>query len=194
MKWKLFFFMDCVHCKHCLVLNQMWSLSPRNSLVIEESNHVYLVWLHVGRTWSAGGFLLIAGLYIMGTFMCSFWLRNVWRTRRCFCFLKSPFFPGFVSVTPPFQAWKSFCLPSAETNIADTRKQWGATANCWRCGVIADHSSTCMGIIPCFSMSFSEMRLEGWLSMPVRNNTKRFGWEKKVPTKFFCYVVNIKVW
>ncbi|XP_062378079.1 rho-associated protein kinase 2 isoform X2 [Sardina pilchardus] len=27
--------------------------------------------------------------------------------------------------------------------------------------------------------SFAETRLEGWLSMPVRNNTKRFGWEKK---------------
>uniref|UniRef100_A0AAY4A7J1 non-specific serine/threonine protein kinase n=1 Tax=Denticeps clupeoides TaxID=299321 RepID=A0AAY4A7J1_9TELE len=26
---------------------------------------------------------------------------------------------------------------------------------------------------------YSEMRLEGWLSLPVRNNTKRFGWEKK---------------
>ncbi|XP_028852695.1 rho-associated protein kinase 2 isoform X4 [Denticeps clupeoides] len=25
----------------------------------------------------------------------------------------------------------------------------------------------------------AEMRLEGWLSLPVRNNTKRFGWEKK---------------
>uniref|UniRef100_A0A671XVV2 Rho-associated protein kinase 2 n=1 Tax=Sparus aurata TaxID=8175 RepID=A0A671XVV2_SPAAU len=24
-----------------------------------------------------------------------------------------------------------------------------------------------------------EMRLEGWLSLPVRNNTKKFGWEKK---------------
>ncbi|XP_048126881.1 rho-associated protein kinase 2 [Alosa alosa] len=27
--------------------------------------------------------------------------------------------------------------------------------------------------------TFAETRLEGWLSMPVRNNTKRFGWEKK---------------
>uniref|UniRef100_A0AAY4A898 non-specific serine/threonine protein kinase n=1 Tax=Denticeps clupeoides TaxID=299321 RepID=A0AAY4A898_9TELE len=27
--------------------------------------------------------------------------------------------------------------------------------------------------------SIAEMRLEGWLSLPVRNNTKRFGWEKK---------------
>uniref|UniRef100_A0A671XT85 non-specific serine/threonine protein kinase n=1 Tax=Sparus aurata TaxID=8175 RepID=A0A671XT85_SPAAU len=25
----------------------------------------------------------------------------------------------------------------------------------------------------------TEMRLEGWLSLPVRNNTKKFGWEKK---------------
>uniref|UniRef100_A0A8C1QHC0 Rho-associated protein kinase 2 n=1 Tax=Cyprinus carpio TaxID=7962 RepID=A0A8C1QHC0_CYPCA len=27
--------------------------------------------------------------------------------------------------------------------------------------------------------SLSESRLEGWLSLPVRNNTKRFGWERK---------------
>ncbi|XP_056094635.1 rho-associated protein kinase 2 isoform X3 [Rhinichthys klamathensis goyatoka] len=27
--------------------------------------------------------------------------------------------------------------------------------------------------------SLPEIRLEGWLSIPVRNNTKRFGWEKK---------------
>ncbi|TMS21422.1 Rho-associated protein kinase 2 [Larimichthys crocea] len=27
--------------------------------------------------------------------------------------------------------------------------------------------------------AFTEMRLEGWLSLPVRNNTKKFGWEKK---------------
>ncbi|XP_067278312.1 rho-associated protein kinase 2 isoform X3 [Pseudorasbora parva] len=27
--------------------------------------------------------------------------------------------------------------------------------------------------------SLSETRLEGWLSLPVRNNTKRFGWERK---------------
>ncbi|XP_031436747.1 rho-associated protein kinase 2 isoform X3 [Clupea harengus] len=33
-----------------------------------------------------------------------------------------------------------------------------------------DHSS---------SNSDKESRLEGWLSMPVRNNTKRFGWERK---------------
>lgn len=26
----------------------------------------------------------------------------------------------------------------------------------------------------------TETRLEGWLSLPVRNNTKRFGWERKV--------------
>ncbi|KAK9533314.1 hypothetical protein VZT92_008438 [Zoarces viviparus] len=26
---------------------------------------------------------------------------------------------------------------------------------------------------------YTEMRLEGWLSLPVRNNTKKFGWEKK---------------
>lgn len=30
------------------------------------------------------------------------------------------------------------------------------------------------------SFSHSETRLEGWLSLPVRNNTKKFGWEKKV--------------
>uniref|UniRef100_A0AAQ4S1U0 non-specific serine/threonine protein kinase n=1 Tax=Gasterosteus aculeatus aculeatus TaxID=481459 RepID=A0AAQ4S1U0_GASAC len=29
------------------------------------------------------------------------------------------------------------------------------------------------------SFSRSEMRLEGWLSLPVRNNTKKFGWERK---------------
>uniref|UniRef100_A0A8C5X9H4 Rho-associated protein kinase 2 n=1 Tax=Malurus cyaneus samueli TaxID=2593467 RepID=A0A8C5X9H4_9PASS len=29
------------------------------------------------------------------------------------------------------------------------------------------------------NISFSESRLEGWLSMPVRNNTKKFGWVKK---------------
>uniref|UniRef100_A0A8C8JJR8 non-specific serine/threonine protein kinase n=1 Tax=Oncorhynchus tshawytscha TaxID=74940 RepID=A0A8C8JJR8_ONCTS len=28
-------------------------------------------------------------------------------------------------------------------------------------------------------LSLSEMRLEGWLSLPVRNNTKKFGWERK---------------
>ncbi|XP_031436746.1 rho-associated protein kinase 2 isoform X2 [Clupea harengus] len=27
--------------------------------------------------------------------------------------------------------------------------------------------------------AYTESRLEGWLSMPVRNNTKRFGWERK---------------
>uniref|UniRef100_A0A3Q0RV41 Rho-associated protein kinase 2 n=1 Tax=Amphilophus citrinellus TaxID=61819 RepID=A0A3Q0RV41_AMPCI len=27
--------------------------------------------------------------------------------------------------------------------------------------------------------AYTEMRLEGWLSLPVRNNTKKFGWEKK---------------
>ncbi|XP_046874244.1 rho-associated protein kinase 2 isoform X2 [Hypomesus transpacificus] len=27
--------------------------------------------------------------------------------------------------------------------------------------------------------SYAETRLEGWLSLPVRNNTKKFGWEKK---------------
>uniref|UniRef100_A0A3Q2YWI6 non-specific serine/threonine protein kinase n=1 Tax=Hippocampus comes TaxID=109280 RepID=A0A3Q2YWI6_HIPCM len=27
--------------------------------------------------------------------------------------------------------------------------------------------------------AFTETRLEGWLSLPVRNNTKKFGWEKK---------------
>ncbi|KAL2099189.1 hypothetical protein ACEWY4_005669 [Coilia grayii] len=27
--------------------------------------------------------------------------------------------------------------------------------------------------------TYTETRLEGWLSMPVRNNTKRFGWERK---------------
>uniref|UniRef100_A0A669E4Y2 Rho-associated protein kinase 2 n=1 Tax=Oreochromis niloticus TaxID=8128 RepID=A0A669E4Y2_ORENI len=26
---------------------------------------------------------------------------------------------------------------------------------------------------------YEEMRLEGWLSLPVRNNTKKFGWERK---------------
>ncbi|XP_037342104.2 rho-associated protein kinase 2 isoform X1 [Pungitius pungitius] len=26
---------------------------------------------------------------------------------------------------------------------------------------------------------YTEMRLEGWLSLPVRNNTKKFGWERK---------------
>lgn len=34
-------------------------------------------------------------------------------------------------------------------------------------------------IFKTFSVS-SETRLEGWLSLPVRNNTKKFGWEKKV--------------
>lgn len=33
------------------------------------------------------------------------------------------------------------------------------------------------------STLLSEMRLEGWLSLPVRNNTKKFGWEKKVRRK-----------
>ncbi|XP_006799438.1 rho-associated protein kinase 2 [Neolamprologus brichardi] len=27
--------------------------------------------------------------------------------------------------------------------------------------------------------AYTEMRLEGWLSLPVRNNTKKFGWERK---------------
>uniref|UniRef100_A0A8C2XLP9 Rho-associated protein kinase n=1 Tax=Cyclopterus lumpus TaxID=8103 RepID=A0A8C2XLP9_CYCLU len=27
--------------------------------------------------------------------------------------------------------------------------------------------------------AYTEIRLEGWLSLPVRNNTKKFGWEKK---------------
>ncbi|XP_068437169.1 rho-associated protein kinase 2 isoform X3 [Clinocottus analis] len=27
--------------------------------------------------------------------------------------------------------------------------------------------------------AYGEIRLEGWLSLPVRNNTKKFGWEKK---------------
>lgn len=27
--------------------------------------------------------------------------------------------------------------------------------------------------------AYTETRLEGWLSLPVRNNTKKFGWEKK---------------
>uniref|UniRef100_A0A8C1T761 Rho-associated protein kinase 2 n=1 Tax=Cyprinus carpio TaxID=7962 RepID=A0A8C1T761_CYPCA len=30
-----------------------------------------------------------------------------------------------------------------------------------------------------FSVCCTESRLEGWLSLPVRNNTKRFGWERK---------------
>lgn len=30
------------------------------------------------------------------------------------------------------------------------------------------------------SLSRLESRLEGWLSLPVRNNTKKFGWVKKV--------------
>jgi Rho-associated protein kinase 2 len=29
-----------------------------------------------------------------------------------------------------------------------------------------------------------ESRLEGWLSLPVRNNTKKFGWVKKVIDTF----------
>lgn len=29
-----------------------------------------------------------------------------------------------------------------------------------------------------------ESRLEGWLSLPVRNNTKKFGWVKKVISAF----------
>lgn len=37
-------------------------------------------------------------------------------------------------------------------------------------------------IITSVSLCHSEMRLEGWLSLPVRNNTKKFGWEKKVKT------------
>uniref|UniRef100_A0A8C7YL52 non-specific serine/threonine protein kinase n=1 Tax=Oryzias sinensis TaxID=183150 RepID=A0A8C7YL52_9TELE len=28
--------------------------------------------------------------------------------------------------------------------------------------------------------AYTETRLEGWLSLPVRNNTKKFGWERKV--------------
>uniref|UniRef100_A0A3P8XSC2 Rho-associated protein kinase 2 n=1 Tax=Esox lucius TaxID=8010 RepID=A0A3P8XSC2_ESOLU len=34
---------------------------------------------------------------------------------------------------------------------------------------------------PDFDMddAYTEMRLEGWLSLPVRNNTKKFGWERK---------------
>lgn len=31
-----------------------------------------------------------------------------------------------------------------------------------------------------FLCLFIESRLEGWLSLPVRNNTKKFGWVKKV--------------
>lgn len=33
---------------------------------------------------------------------------------------------------------------------------------------------------------FTESRLEGWLSLPVRNNTKKFGWVKKVISTFEC--------
>uniref|UniRef100_A0AAQ4Q1Z3 Rho-associated protein kinase 2 n=1 Tax=Gasterosteus aculeatus aculeatus TaxID=481459 RepID=A0AAQ4Q1Z3_GASAC len=42
-----------------------------------------------------------------------------------------------------------------------------------------DSASVCSG--PEFDTddAFTEMRLEGWLSLPVRNNTKKFGWERK---------------
>ncbi|KAM4625308.1 rho-associated protein kinase 2 isoform 2-T2 [Polymixia lowei] len=42
-----------------------------------------------------------------------------------------------------------------------------------------DSASVCSG--PEFDTddAFTETRLEGWLSLPVRNNTKKFGWEKK---------------
>ena len=40
----------------------------------------------------------------------------------------------------------------------------------------------------------SESRLEGWLSLPVRNNTKKFGWVKKVrkPHLWSCFICNLK--
>ncbi|XP_042357331.1 rho-associated protein kinase 2 isoform X1 [Plectropomus leopardus] len=42
-----------------------------------------------------------------------------------------------------------------------------------------DSASVCSG--PEFDAddAYTETRLEGWLSLPVRNNTKKFGWEKK---------------
>lgn len=115
-------------------------------------------------------------------FMCSFWFCNVWRTRHCFCFLKTPFFPGFVSVALLSQARKSVCLPSAESEHCGHQETMGSycqplgrCCNCRAQLVLAWESN------PNLSVSVSETRLEGWLSMPVRNNTKRFGWEKKVP-------------
>uniref|UniRef100_A0AAY4A823 non-specific serine/threonine protein kinase n=1 Tax=Denticeps clupeoides TaxID=299321 RepID=A0AAY4A823_9TELE len=40
-------------------------------------------------------------------------------------------------------------------------------------------NSSCLVVTFFGDCSIAEMRLEGWLSLPVRNNTKRFGWEKK---------------
>ncbi|KAM9777890.1 rho-associated protein kinase 2 [Neosynchiropus ocellatus] len=42
-----------------------------------------------------------------------------------------------------------------------------------------DSASVCSGPELDAEDAFTEMRLEGWLSLPVRNNTKKFGWERK---------------
>ncbi|KAJ8289497.1 hypothetical protein GJAV_G00002010 [Gymnothorax javanicus] len=42
-----------------------------------------------------------------------------------------------------------------------------------------DSASVSSGPDPDTDDAFPETRLEGWLSLPVRNNNKRFGWERK---------------
>ncbi|KAJ8333083.1 hypothetical protein SKAU_G00419790 [Synaphobranchus kaupii] len=42
-----------------------------------------------------------------------------------------------------------------------------------------DSASVSSGLDPDTDDAYPETRLEGWLSLPVRNNNKRFGWEKK---------------
>lgn len=45
---------------------------------------------------------------------------------------------------------------------------------------------------------FVESRLEGWLSLPARNNTKKFGWVKKVIDTLeyepFVFVLTPVIW
>uniref|UniRef100_A0A671LU78 Rho-associated protein kinase 2 n=1 Tax=Sinocyclocheilus anshuiensis TaxID=1608454 RepID=A0A671LU78_9TELE len=45
---------------------------------------------------------------------------------------------------------------------------------------INDMQATCVDLMLSLDRLFSDVtRLEGWLSLPVRNNNKRFGWERK---------------
>ena len=186
----ILFSVDLVYCKQYLVVNQMWSLSDKPPCFWG----ILIMFTECGYTLDVHGVPVGFNCWFVrhGDFlMWSCWLRNVWRTRRCFAFEDPHSFLGSCWLYSP----QSSGLFARRLQDPALRTPWNkgellpTTGNALS---MQNNGSTRKEIKP--NLSVSESRLEGWLSMPVRNNTKRFGWERKVPWTFpVLYMVDAVV-